>query len=331
MHIGIDIGGTSIEAVAVDDDLSIVHRTRNATTKGNTNVVDGVKITVKELLQALRGDEVHVHRIGIGIPGVIDRVDGRVRHAVNLGVEDLALGQIMATEFDVDVVIDNDVNAAAFGATHLLGLGQSTAYLNLGTGMAAGIVVNGTIWHGARGGAGEVGHVPLKADGPLCACGQRGCHETYASGSALTRLWPTTQPYPALDLFKCADAGDERALVVKTNFVEAVASAVRMLILTADVESVVIGGGLSNLGDRLRQPLLEVFQRWSTQSAFIQSLALDSRTMLLPSGLPAAAVGAALLTREPNMCVLGTTSDDAERSYRSQLGTAESRTASAGA
>lgn len=296
MHIGIDIGGTSIEAVAVDDDLSIVHRTRNATTKGNTNVVDGVKITVKELLQALRGDEVHVHRIGIGIPGVIDRADGRVRHAVNLGVEDLALGPILASEFDVDVVIDNDVNAAALGATHLLGLKQSTAYLNLGTGMAAGIVVNGTIWQGARGGAGEVGHVSVNADGPLCACGQRGCLETYASGSAISRLWPTPSPYPALDLFSRADAGDERARVVKTNFVETVASAVRMLILAVDVESVVIGGGLSNLADQLYQPVQDVFRRWSTESAFIQSLELGPRTRLLPVGMPAAAVGAALLS-----------------------------------
>ena len=300
MHIGIDIGGTSIEAVAVDDDLSIVHRTRSATRMGNANVVHGVKDSVKELLQALRGDEHHAHRIGIGIPGVIDRADGRVRHAVNLGVEDLALGQIMATEFDVDVVIDNDVNAAALGATHLLGLKQSTAYLNLGTGMAAGIVVNGTIWQGARGGAGEVGHVSVNADGPLCACGQRGCLETYASGSALSRLWPTPSPYPALDLFSRADAGDERARVVKTNFVEAVASAVRMLILAVDVESVVIGGGLSNLADRLYQPVQDLFQQWAMESAFIRSLELGARTLLLPVGTPAAAVGAALLASERN-------------------------------
>src|SRR5690606_6776018 len=112
------------------------------------------------------------------------------------------------------------------------------------------LVIEGQLWRGARGIAGEIGHIPV-ADGPECPCGQHGCLELYASGSALARMWPTTDPQPVRALFTAADAGDEVAGRVRERFVASVASAVRILILTTDVDSVVVGGGISNLGDPL--------------------------------------------------------------------------------
>lgn len=299
MRIGIDIGGTKIDALALSDDNTIVHRTRRATRRGNAHVVDGITEVVSELLAAAPVDVSRVERIGIGIPGVIDLDRGRVRHAVNLGVEDLELTAVLAARFGVPVVIENDVNAAALGAARLLDLSEPTAYLNVGTGLAAGTVVNGRIWRGARGGAGEIGHIPADSAGALCGCGQRGCLETVASGSALTRLWPTSAAYPALELWDRADEGDADAAAVRSVFVEGVASATRVLFLTTDVETVVIGGGLSNLGDRLLDPVRACVEQWSSRSPFLAALELSGRIAMLPPGAPAAALGAALFDAPP--------------------------------
>ena len=86
------------------------------------------------------------------------------------------------------------------------------AYLNLGTGLAAGIVLDGRLLRGGHGVAGEIGHIPVDPAGVVCGCGQRGCLETLASGSAIARMWPTDDPLPARELFDAADAGDEHAI-----------------------------------------------------------------------------------------------------------------------
>src|SRR5690606_3193447 len=157
-----------------------------------------------------------------------DPVTGRVSHAVNLDVEDLDLATLVATRTALTVRVENDVKAAALGAYHALGQQvRSMAYPNLGTGLAAGPVSEGQLWRGARGIAGEIGHIPV-ADGPECPCGQHGCLELYASGSALARMWPTTDPQPVRALFTAADAGDEVAGRVRERFVASVASAVRI-------------------------------------------------------------------------------------------------------
>lgn len=126
-------------------------------------------------------------------------------------------------------------------------------------------------------------------------CGQRGCLETVASGTALARLWPVTAALPAIDLFDAADRGETRAREVRDRLVHGVASAVRLLLLSTDVERVVIGGGLSNLGERLLDPVRGVFHDWSARSPFLASLGIVDRVRLLPPGAPTAAVGAALL------------------------------------
>lgn len=297
MRIGIDIGGTKIDAVALNADLSIIHRTRRATKRGNDEIIDAIERAVNTLLEATTG--LQVEQIGIGIPGVIDHDAGRVSHAVNLGVTDLELTAALTSRLGIPVIIDNDVNAAALGAVRLLGLTKPTSYLNLGTGLAAGTVIDGQIWRGARGGAGEIGHIPADSTGPLCPCGQRGCLETLASGSAIARLWPSVSEYPVIDLFDHADAGNLHAIAARTVFVEAVASATRVLFLATDVETVIIGGGLSNLGDRLLQPVHHTFRQWAEESPFLASLHLDERTIILPTGAPAAAIGAALLDAPP--------------------------------
>jgi predicted NBD/HSP70 family sugar kinase len=155
-------------------------------------------------------------------------------------------------------------------------------------------VFDGELWRGARGVAGEIGHIPI-AEGPECPCGQRGCLELYASGSALARLWPSTDPQPVRALFDAADAGDLSAEQVRRGFVASVASAVRILVLTTDVDLVVIGGGISNLGDRLLDALRAALDAQATTSRFLASQDLSPRIRLVPRGVPVAAVGAAFV------------------------------------
>jgi glucokinase len=299
VRIGIDIGGTKTDAVIVDDSSVVRHRLRRPTGRGNAAILEGAERIVVELLDGVGATTDDVRQIGIGIPGVVDAQSGRVRHAVNIGVADLEIAAILGARLSAPVVVGNDVNAAALGASHLLDLHAPTAFLNLGTGLAAGLVVDGRVWRGARGGAGEIGHIPVDPNGALCTCGQRGCLETTASGSALSRLWPTDAAFPAVDLFDRADAGEPAAVAVRETLVTGVASAVRILLLSADVETVIIGGGLSNLGERLLRPLQTTFDRWGASSPFLASLALSTRVRLLPPEAPAAALGAALLDVRP--------------------------------
>ena len=167
------------------------------------------------------------------------------------------------------------------------------AYLNLGTGLAAGLVLGGELWRGTSGVAGEIGHIPVDPAGPECPCGQRGCLELYASGSAVTRQWPSDDPLPVQALFDAASAGDAEA--VRDRLLRGTADAARMLVLTVDVDDVVIGGGISRVGEPLLAGVRGVIAQWEAASPFLASLGLARRLRLLPVDFPAAAVGAAFV------------------------------------
>ncbi len=300
MRVGVDIGGTKTLAVAVGADGAIAQQLRLPTGFGSDAVLATAVDAVTQLagLAGLSGTR-EFDSIGVGIPGAVDSSTGRVSHAVNLGFDGLDLGDELTALLGLDVRVENDVNAAALGAFHLLGTpaSHSMAYLGLGTGLAAGIVLGGRLWRGSRGTAGEIGHIPIDPDGPLCSCGQRGCLEMVASGSAITRQWPTDDPQPVRALFAAAAAGEPLAVEVKRGLVDSIAAAVRMLVLSFDVDSVVIGGGLSSLGGELLTEVRATLVRWAETSPFLASLDLAQRVSLVPAGFPAAAVGAALVGR----------------------------------
>jgi glucokinase len=298
MRLGLDIGGTKTDAVVLDGAGSIVHRLRAATGLGP----DAVVSTAVSLIERIAAEAGLVPEafdsVGVGIPGQVDTSTGNVWHAVNLGVDELDFGARVSERIGVAVSVENDVKAAALGAYRLLPgdlAERSMAYLNLGTGLAAGLVIDGRLWRGARGAAGEIGHIPVDPQGVLCPCGQRGCLETVASGSAIARQWVTDDPIPVRSLIAAAEAGDETACRIRDLFVENVAAAVRVLVLTLDVDSVTIGGGLSALGDWLLGRVHAVLAGWADDSAFLASLGLPSRVRVVPVGFPAAAVGAALV------------------------------------
>ncbi len=297
MRIGVDVGGTKVAAVALSRSREVVARTRIPSRRGNEGVMAAIVEAIEAVESLAPADRSGVESVGVGIPGVVDTRTGCVRQAVNLGVEELQLGTALQARWHTPVSVDNDVNAASLGAYTLLELTGSMAYVNLGTGLAAGIVTAGRLWHGGRGAAGEIGHLSLDPHGARCACGQHGCLETLASGSAIARRWPAPTRYPALDLFDAADAGNPRAVEVRADFTRAVAEVVTILALTVDPDLVVIGGGLSALGDRLVNLVrIELIAR-ASGSPFLAGLDLAGRLRLVPAGGDAPAVGAALLDR----------------------------------
>ena len=297
MRMGVDIGGTKTEAVAVADDGSVVGSVRLPTGFGPEAVVASTVAAVTALAESTQMRVGDFATVGVGIPGAVDAASGVVSHALNLGLERLALGDELAARLGTDVRVENDVNAAALGAFHLFEqpARASMSYLNLGTGLAAGLVLRGELWRGARGGAGEIGHILVDPAGPLDLDGQRGGLEVVASGSGIARQWGRGDGNAVSAVLDAADSGDSAAIEIRRRLYEGVAASVRILVLTVDVDLVVVGGGISGLGDRVMAGVRDVFDGWNAQSPFILSLGLADRVRLLPAGAPVAAVGAAHL------------------------------------
>lgn len=309
MRVGLDVGGTKTEAVALDDAGVVVARVRRATTFGPDGVIATILASVEEVGVQAGGI---VTSVGIGMPGQIVPGSGTISHAVNLGVRSLDVAAVVGGALGVPVDVENEVKAAALGAAVLRaaadpavsGAQPALAYLNLGTGVAAGVVAGGALWRGSRGAAGEIGHLSVDPEGPRCRCGQRGCIEALAGGRAIAERWGRPVALPVADVFDAAEgtipggAERARARALRDDLVRGVAAAVRVLVLTADVDVVVLGGGLTALGDRLVAPVQAALRRSGETSPFLRSLHLDERIALLPAGSPAAALGAALLAAE---------------------------------
>ena len=290
IRIGVDIGGTKAEAVALSADGSVVASAWRATERGADGVLETVRAVIREL-------PVQADAIGIGIPGQV--AGGVVRNAVNLGVAELDLGAAIAADAGVPVHVENDVNAAALGAWGLRApAAGAMAYLNLGTGVAAGIVIDGRVWGGSGGVAGEVGHVSVDPAGPECPCGQRGCIETLAGGAAVARRWGRGGRHPVRDVFDAASRGDAVATGLRDDLARGVAAAVRVLALTVDPSAIVIGGGLARLGEPLLAAVRDELAASASASAFLTSLRLGDRIEMLPPGSAAGALGAALAAED---------------------------------
>ncbi|MGZ4452483.1 MAG: ROK family protein [Nocardioides sp.] len=300
--IGLDIGGSKVHGVAVDGEGTILAERRLPTALGP----DGVVQTAGDVVAALTSSAdvpagvpgAGPAWVGVGIPGLVDPDRGAVKHAVNLGLDGewFDLGELLAQRLGTAVLVENDVNVATLGA-HLVAGADDVAYVSLGTGLAAGLVLNGVLRRGAHGAAGEIGHLPVDPNGPPCSCGQRGCLELIASGRALAAAWPTQDGPPAQALFAAAASGDERAIAIRDRFAAGVADAVRVVALAADPEAVVIGGGVANLGAPLGEAVRSALRRQAANSPFLASLDLAGRVTLIPAGTPVAALGAASLGR----------------------------------
>ncbi len=303
VRIGVDVGGTKVRAAAVevaggDEAPRVVAQVVLPTLRGPDGVLATVGTAYERLLGEIVGHRLVVS-VGVGIPGTV--AGGTVSHAVNLGLDgtpfDLATA-LRPRLGSAPVVVENDVNAAAWGAAQWLrrhGGGDDLAVLNVGTGLAAGLVLDGVLRRGSRGMAGEVGHLVTDPAGPPCPCGKSGCLELYASGGGLARRWGGT----AAQLLAAARAGDAAAGRVRDDLVAGLAQAVRILVQVTDVPDVVLTGGLVTATPEVTDAVVAHLRDRHADSAFERALAVHERVRRLPADFPAGAVGAALLATAP--------------------------------
>lgn len=247
LTIGVDIGGSSVTAVARDASGQIVrrHETR-APVEGARQAAAAAVSTVSEL--GMAGCEA----VGVGIPGQVDPITGRVTMAVNLGIgaDSYDLAGDLESGLGLPVTVENDVRAAALGAFESLQIAgddpQSLALVSIGTGIAAGVVINGEIIRGAQGMAGEIGHVSIDEAGVVCRCGQTGCLEAVAAGPAIARAWPqAARGTAATALFDAAGSGDVAAQKVAARIVDHLVTALTWLAAAYDTEVIVLAGGVA--------------------------------------------------------------------------------------
>jgi predicted NBD/HSP70 family sugar kinase len=294
-RVGLDIGATKVLGAVVGADGAVVAQARQDTRPGPDGVLASATAVLDSL--ALGLDGALPPHIGIGVCGIVDRDRGAVSHAVNLGIggDWFPLAARLADHTGATVLIDNDVNAATWGA-HVLCGADDMAYLSVGTGLAAGFVLSGALRRGAHGAAAEIGHLPGNPDGPRCSCGQRGCLELSASGSTLAAAWPGDGSVPpAAALFTAAAAGNAEAVVIRDRFAAGLADAVRIAGLTVGPAAIIIGGGVANVGEPLLAAVTAALRAQAAASPFLTALDLAGRVSLLPGSAPAGAVGAALI------------------------------------
>ena len=244
--IGIDLGGTKVEGVVLDAALRPQHRTRIPTERdrGYRHIVSRVRALVDELRPAAPG----VARVGIGTPGSISLRDGRLKGANTTCMNGERVREDLEQALGCAVVVENDANCFALAEARMgAGRGARVVFgVILGTGVGGGIVIDGAVWRGHQGIAGEWGHHRIDPAGPACWCGQRGCVEAMLCGPALERQWVEAgrQALPAAEI---AALGDARAVALLDGWAALLGRALANVVNVLDPDVVVLGGGLSNM------------------------------------------------------------------------------------
>ena len=264
--IGVDLGGTTIKAALLDSEGLEYGRSRQPTPRhlGQDAVIATTMDTVLELRAQVPKDA-RLRAVGLVVPGVVDARQGIAVYAANLGWHQVPLRQIVTETVGLPVVLDHDVRAAGLAELELgNGCGFSEVlFVALGTGVAAAVITRGQVVAGATGMAGELGHAPVFPEGEWCACGQRGCTETYASAAALSRRYSAASGgsyVPAEDVIRRAEAGDTVAGRIVSDAITALGRAFVHYVLLMDPELILIGGGLAAASAALLDPLTREVQ-----------------------------------------------------------------------
>jgi glucokinase len=279
--VGVDIGGTTIKMAFINLHGDIIKSWEIETDKRERgrHIPTTISNSIDQKLNELYQTKSRLVGIGIGAPGPVNKEDGSIEVAVNLGWENFPLRDILERETSLPVVVENDANLAAIGEMWK-GAGKGAMNLicvTLGTGVGGGIIVNGEIVHGTNGAGGEIGHLTsVPKDGSPCNCGKSGCLETVASATGIVRLaqkelsftdcnsklrdyYEEHQTITAKLVFDNAAEGDKLAKQVIQQVAYYLGLALANLANGLNPEKIVIGGGVSKAGDRLLRPLREEF------------------------------------------------------------------------
>lgn len=278
--VGVDVGGTKIAAGIVDEHGHLVARDR--TESPATRPAEIVR-TIGKLVGSLAGSY-EVEAVGVCAAGFVDKQRATVVFAPNLAWRDEPLKERLEEELNLPVVVENDANAAAWGE-FTFGAGEDVEdllLLTIGTGVGGGVVIDGELVRGGFGFGGEVGHIQMVPGGVLCGCGNLGCLESYGSGNALVRM---TQEQAAQNpaaaalleraggdlsritgplITEAARAGDEFAVARLAELGDWIGQGVATLTAVLDPNVVVIGGGVSEAGPLLLDPIRTSFENHVT-------------------------------------------------------------------
>ena len=264
--IGVDVGGTTVKAALLDSDgLEHVRSDRPTPRHLGPDAVITTTIETITDLRAQAPEGTRVRAVGLVVPGLVDAEQGIAVYAANIGWRQLPLRQMVAEAVDLPVILDHDVRAAGLAELELgAGRGlQEVLFVALGTGVAAAVITRGQVTAGATGRAGELGHLPVFPEGEWCACGQRGCTETYASAAALSRRYSVASgisDLPAKDVISRAATGDPVADGIFRDAIAALGRALVHYVLLMDPELILIGGGMAASGTALLHPLTHEVQ-----------------------------------------------------------------------
>lgn len=297
-YAGLDIGGTKTAVLIVDDALQVVGRGVAPTVVADPEqLVSATVETVREVMIASGADPARLLAVGAGVPGMVEPESGHVRLAVNLKLQHYALGETLAQRFKVPVALENDVRAAALGAFRWLnGLTpvQHMAYLSVGTGISAGVVLEGRLHRGAHGMAGEIGHVIFDPQGAPCLCGLNGCLETISAGPSIARQWPQGDG-TAEAVFRASQQGDPQARSIITRAGEGIARAIQLLVMAFDIQKVVLGGGILNAGEAIMEPIQASLAAMRASSRLAEQMLPPDLVLVAPREADVARWGAILL------------------------------------
>lgn len=262
--IGLDLGGTKICAAVVDLNGNILCEKTLPTEvwKGEIFIIDTMEKIIGDLIKKFGDDGSKVLGIGIGSPGPLNREKGEIIFTPNLPFRNFNIVNPIKEKFGIPVYLDNDGNAAALGE-YMFGAGrgsQNMIYITVSTGIGGGAVLNGNIYRGNTQNALEIGHMTLEKEGPLCNCGNRGCAEVLASGTAIAKeaekaveegVHTSLSGYEIItsrEVFKEAKLGDSMAKKILDRALNYLGICVANVMNCFDPEVVVIGGGVSRGG-----------------------------------------------------------------------------------
>lgn len=263
--IGIDLGGTKIAGALSDNNGKLLNTitVKTLAEEGPNAVLGRIKDLIRSLMdrQGVKRDE--ILGIGIGSPGALDTESGIIIKASNLpGFSNTPVTDVLEQEFQINTYLENDANTAALGE-YWFGAGkgyENFLYITVSTGIGGGIVIDGRIYPGSTSNAGEIGHATIEPHGPKCNCGNYGCLELYASGTAIARIanervskgeetsLKKLDTITSKEVFEAAAEGDSLSQEVIDYCMEYLGLGIANAITTLDPDMVILGGGVSKSG-----------------------------------------------------------------------------------
>jgi glucokinase len=298
--IGVDLGGTNLRIAAVDEKGQLMEKITlgTKTVLGRDQVLNDMCEAIRRVSDKYKssGDLIGV---GIGVPGIIDMPTGMVRESPNLpGWSDYPVRAEIEKRLGATVILENDANVAAFGEKWL-GAGRHVgdlAMLTLGTGVGGGLVLNGKIWHGMTGMAGEFGHMTVDPEGQQCGCGNRGCLEQYASATAIVRMAreiiatgdaaglakaaSSDVEFSAKEIYNLSIQGDEQARRIFRRVGRALGIALSTMVNGLNLEMYVVGGGVCSAWEAFAPVIFEELR----QRAMVYAATAPTDPLHMPSG-----------------------------------------------